>query len=222
MKKKSLTVWTLPLAMAALLGLMACQSKPPLETGSVEASEKKPSLISKLLSKPSIEIPAGTDLRVRLNQALDTSQNRSGETFTATLDAPVMAGERVAIPKGTQFTGHLLNAKSSGRLKGRGYLTVTLDSFEVGGKTYPITTSSHSRSTKAHKKRNTVLIGGGSGVGALIGGLAGGGKGAAIGAAAGAAAGTAGAAATGKKDAVFPAETILSFALEAPVEVKRG
>jgi hypothetical protein len=54
----------------------------------------------------------------------------------------------------------------------------------------------------------------------LIGALAGGGKGAAIGAAAGAGAGTAGAAFTGNKNIVLPAETLVNFRLLQPLEVK--
>jgi hypothetical protein len=61
------------------------------------------------------------------------------------------------------------------------------------------------------------MVGGGAGVGALIGGLAGGGKGAAIGAIAGAGAGTAGAAFTGNRDIVLPAESMLSFKLTEPL-----
>ncbi len=53
----------------------------------------------------------------------------------------------------------------------------------------------------------------------MIGALAGGGKGAAIGAAAGAGAGTAGAAATGKKDIEFPAETKLAFTTRAALTI---
>jgi hypothetical protein len=49
--------------------------------------------------------------------------------------------------------------------------------------------------------------------------LAGGGKGAAIGAAAGAGAGTGGAAFTGNKEIVLPAESALSFRLTSPLEV---
>jgi len=56
--------------------------------------------------------------------------------------------------------------------------------------------------------------------GALIGGLAGGGKGAAIGAGAGAGAGTAGAAATGKKDITYAAETRLTFTTRTDVAIK--
>jgi hypothetical protein len=65
------------------------------------------------------------------------------------------------------------------------------------------------------------MIGGGAGVGALIGGLAGGGKGAAIGALVGGGAGTAGAAYTGNKEIVLPAESALSFKLLQPVDVKK-
>jgi hypothetical protein len=63
------------------------------------------------------------------------------------------------------------------------------------------------------------MIGGGAGAGAVIGALAGGGKGAAIGAAVGAGAGTAGAAFTGNKNIVLPAESAVSFNLLKPVEV---
>ena len=73
----------------------------------------------------------------------------------------------------------------SGRLKGRADLGVTLDSFELHGKSYKIETSSQSRVSKGHKKRNTALIGGGAGLGAALGAMAGGGKGALIGAGAG-------------------------------------
>ena len=64
------------------------------------------------------------------------------------------------------------------------------------------------------------MIGGGAGGGALIGGLAGGGKGALIGAVLGGGAGTAGAAYTGEKEIVLPAESMLSFKLTEPLIIK--
>jgi hypothetical protein len=167
-----------------------------------------------------LELTAGTTLRVRLDETLSTARHQPGDAFTATLDEPVTVDGKVAVPKGTRFTGHVTSAKPSGRLKGRGYLAVTLDSFELYGTTYQIDTSSPSRSTGSHKKRNTALIGGGAGVGAIIGAIAGGGKGAAIGAGAGAAAGTAGAAATGEQHVTVPVETLVKFTLQTPVRMK--
>ena len=64
------------------------------------------------------------------------------------------------------------------------------------------------------------MAGGGAALGGIIGALAGGGKGAAIGAAAGAGAGTGGAAFTGNKEIVLPAEYDLTFELSQPLEVR--
>ena len=220
MKKAALWV-----SAAALL--VSCQTAPVGEKtdASAPAAEGAPAAKStpaaeEPRSRPEIDLPVGTALRVRLDHALDTEQHQAGDTFTATLAEPVMADGITIVPKGTLFKGHVTSAKASGRLKGRGYLAMTLDSFELNGETYEVDTSSQSRSTGSHKKRNITLIGGGSGVGAAIGAIAGGGRGAAIGAGAGAAAGTAGAALTGKKDVTVPAETLLRFTLKSPVRIK--
>jgi hypothetical protein len=167
-----------------------------------------------------VEIPAGTEFHLRLNQALDTERNRAGDAFSATLDVPVRISEKVAIPTGTQFRGHVTEASPSGRLENRGFLAVAFDSLELNGQSYPLDTSSRRWFTGSHKKRNWVLIGGGSGLGALIGGLAGGGKGALIGAGAGAGAGTAGAALTGRKNVFLPAETRITVSLQEPMLIK--
>ena len=96
---------------------------------------------------------------------------------------------------------------------------MTLDSFRLRGREYRIDTSSVSRVSTAHKKRNLFLIGGGSGLGAAIGAIAGGGKGAAVGALAGGGAGTAGAAATGELHVRIAPESGLTFKLTHAVEL---
>lgn len=164
-------------------------------------------------------IAAGTSIRVRLASTIDTSRNKAGDSFTATLDAPVKDDGRVILPKGTLFHGHLTESKSSGRLRGRAVLGLTLDSFELNGRTYTVRTGMVVRTSADHKRRNIGLIGGGSGIGAAIGALVGGGKGALIGAGAGAAAGTAGAAATGKRNVRLPVETPLTFTIRGTVQV---
>ena len=161
----------------------------------------------------------GTRVRVRLAQTLDTKRNRAGDRFSATLDEPLVVGDRVAVPRGTPFEGHVVTSAESGRFKGRAALALRLDSFTLRGVTYDVATNRPSRVSAGHKKRNWMWIGGGSGGGAAIGAIAGGGTGALIGAGAGAAAGTVGAAFTGKRHVILPVESPVTFALQAPVAV---
>jgi hypothetical protein len=162
-------------------------------------------------------IPRGTPIHVRLDETVDTRRNRPGDTVHATLSQPVVVDGRTMIPAGTRFTGHVTLADASGRLKGRAHIGVALDSFHVHGRQYRVATTRVERASAAHKKRNSILIGGGTGLGAALGAIAGGGKGALIGAGAGAAAGTAGAAATGKLNVAIAAETPLRFTLRSAV-----
>ena len=164
-------------------------------------------------------IPRGTVLRVRLDETVDTRRNRAGDQFAASLSEPLAVNGKTVLPRGTRFTGHVAESKASGRMEGRAMLSLTLDSFQLEGKRYPVRTGYIDRVSANHKKRNIALIGGGSGLGALIGAIAGGGKGALIGAGAGAAAGTAGAAATGKREVTIAAESLLAFPLKTPVRL---
>ena len=77
------------------------------------------------------------------------------------------------------------------------------------------------RTEKGKGKRTAVMAGGGAALGALIGGLAGHGKGAAVGAVAGGGAGTGGAAFTGNKDIVLPAESAVTFTLSQSLQVQQ-
>jgi outer membrane lipoprotein SlyB len=164
-------------------------------------------------------IPAGTQLTVRLSDSLDSEKNQTGDTFHATLSAPIVLEDQTVIPSGADVTGHVVDVKSAGRFAGNSALTLELTSVSVNGKTYNIQTNQWSRQGKGEGKNTAVKAGGGAALGAIIGGLAGGGKGAAIGAGAGAGAGT-GVAATKKGEQIKLApEATLSFLLINPVTV---
>ena len=156
-------------------------------------------------------IPAGTHLTVRIGQSLSSATAKAGEKFEGTLAHDAVVNGKTVAKAGSRVSGTVTNAKSSGRLHAPGQLGLRLTSIDVDGKAVPIHTTAVSRTGKSHTKSNATKIGGGAAAGALIGGLAGGGKGALIGAGAGGAAGTGLAAATGKQEAVIPAESALSF-----------
>lgn len=167
-------------------------------------------------------VPAGTPVHIHLNDAISTATAQAGQAFSGTLSAPLVAGGVVVAPVGSAVSGSVVAAEKGGRLHHPATLSLTLTSLNPGGHgSIAIATQTWSQKAKSYTKRNAETIGGGAGVGALIGALAGHGKGAAIGAAVGAGAGTAGAAFTGKKDIVLPAEARLRFTLSRAVTVTR-
>jgi hypothetical protein len=164
-------------------------------------------------------IPAGVKISVVTDQSVSSKTAKAGEPVTGSVAHDVISDGKVVIPKGAPVKLTVSSVQASGRLSTPAKLYLRLRTVTVGGKTYTIATSSAGRTLGGKGKRDAGFIGGGAAGGAVIGALAGGGKGAAIGAAAGAGAGTAGAAATGKKDIEFPAETRLAFTTRAAVTI---
>ena len=170
---------------------------------------------------PPLVVPAGTSVVVRMGNTLTSKTAAVGDSFTGTLAHSIAVGGVVAIPSGAGVSGTVTEAKSPGKFKGEGILTITLHSINVGGVPTTIETSAYSQTVKGKGKRTAVAVGGGTGAGALIGGLAGGGKGALIGGLVGAGAGTAGAAFTGNKELEIPAESVVTFKLGSSITVQR-
>ena len=191
------------------------KSMPPSESAKTTEQVVKPT--PEPTPPPPIVIPAGTVLNVRTTGPISTGSSQPNQEFEGSLSKPLTVGENVIVPVGAPVSGVIPQAKSAGRIKGEGTLTLALTSITVKGKPYQIATEPWAQDAKGRGKRSAAMIGGGGAAGALIGGLAGGGKGAAIGALAGAGAGTAGATMTGKREVAIPAESILVFKLSKPL-----
>jgi len=193
-------------------GLPKSQPTPPPEPVVAQAPAPPP-------PPKKVQIPAGTQLTIRLNDPLDSERNHVGDSFHATLGVPIVIDDETAIPSGADVVGRIVDVKSAGRFAGNSVLTLELNSLSTNGRTYNIQTSQWSRQGKGEGKNTAIKAGGGAAIGAIIGGLAGGGKGAAIGTAAGAGAGT-GVAATKKGEPIkLGPESTLSFLLISPLTV---
>ena len=160
-------------------------------------------------------IPAGTSATVRIGSEISSGTAKPGQRFEGSLVRPLVVNGKAVARAGAPVRGKVTLAKSSGRLHAPGELTLRLTSVEVNGQMQPVSSSPYHVKGKSHTKSNATKIGGGAAAGAVIGALAGGGKGAAIGTLAGAGAGTGVAAATGKEEAVIPAEQAVTFRISS-------
>jgi hypothetical protein len=184
-------------------GGSAARSAEPARAGTVAANE----------------VPAGTEIVVRMIDDVDSEVHRVGQTFRASVDEPVIVGGKTLIPRGAEVVAKLVESKESGKLAGRAELTMDLVSINVGGKTLEVVTSEATTASEARGKETAKVVGGAAALGAIIGAIAGGGKGAAIGATTGAGAGTAVQVLTKGQRVRIPSETRLSFTLQQPLRL---
>ncbi|MFY9561627.1 MAG: hypothetical protein WAQ52_15445 [Terriglobales bacterium] len=165
-------------------------------------------------------IPAGTPVTVRIGSAISSGSAQVGQHFEGTLAKNLVVGGKTIAAAGSPVRGKVTLAKSSGRLHAPGQLSIRLTSVQGNGKMVPVSSSAYRVKGKGHMKSNATKIGGGAAAGAVIGAIAGGGKGAAIGTLVGAGAGTGVAAATGKEEAVIPAEHAVTFTISGTAAPK--
>jgi|SRR5882672_8685842 len=201
MLKRFVVAATLLAGMAIVIPNSGANSK----TGAAPQNQKR------------ITVPAGTRVLIRMVDAIDSTKQKTGYRFTATLETNLQTEDKVVAPRGTTVYGRLANASSAGKMSGSSQLTLELTDIVINGTAYPLLTSTYEIKGKGEGGNTAKKVIGGAGLGALIGGLAGGGKGAGIGALAGAGAGTAIAASKKGEQLQIPSESLLEFRLEQPV-----
>src|SRR5947209_3378091 len=170
-----------------------------------------------LPSANKITAPTGTRIVVRTIDEIDSSKNRVGDKFQASLEQPLYVNEMLVAPKGADVYGRLEEAKEAGHIQGKSQLKLTLTGIVINGQTVALSTGDYELAGKSRGANTAKKVGGGAAVGAVIGAIAGGGKGAAIGAGVGAGAGTAVQVMTKGDQVHVPSETLLEFALDQPI-----
>jgi hypothetical protein len=181
-------------------------------------------------------LPEGTKISLQLNDCLSTKLNKEGETFTATVTAPIYLKERMVIPKQSIVSGSISRILRPGRFKGKAMMNLIFESIHLPGLAeIPIVaslvhidpnsngdvrgegtiTSEDTKGQDAAKVAVPTMAG--AGIGAIVNG----GKGAAIGAGVGAVIGLASLTRPGKDLEIkrgAAIEIILNRALPIPVE----
>jgi hypothetical protein len=160
-----------------------------------------------------VNIAAGTNLTIRINQRISVKTSRAGDRFDGEVVEPVGDNGRVVIPKGAPVSGVVVASHRRGHFKGSSILELRLTYLTLNGTRYALDTRDLTQTKKGKGKRSAAFIGGGTGLGMLVGGVATGGVGLLVGGLVGAGGGTALGGLTGNRDIEIPAESIVRFKL---------
>ena len=167
-------------------------------------------------------IPANTDLVVRTNEAINADSAAEGRTYSANVDRDIVdRSGNVLVPRGSDAE-LIVRKVEEGGATGSPEMVLDLQSIKVGDQRYLVSAADLTRGGDTglgRNRRTATMVGGGAVLGSVLGAIAGGGKGAAIGAIAGAAAGAGAQVLTRGREVKVPAETVLTFRLDKPVQL---
>ncbi|MGH9469133.1 MAG: BON domain-containing protein [Terriglobia bacterium] len=166
-----------------------------------------------------VTIPSGTVISVRMVDPISSQTAQAGQTYAATVFAPVVVGQRVVVPQGADATVRVVEVRSAGHYQGQSELQVELVSLKVNGSDLPVQTGYYTRVGASRGKNTAEKVGGGAALGALLGAVLGHGKGAGIGAGVGGAAGGIDQAATHGQQVTIPSEAKIDFVLRGATTV---
>ncbi len=179
-------------------------------TESTTKSEKVEQQTTADSDNSSATVPAGTALTVRMAESVDTRNNKTGQRFTAVLEANLMSGDIIVAKKGSKVYGVLTNVKKAGRIAGTASMTLELRDISINDVMVAIRTQPVSGQGDNTAKTSV----GRTARAAAIGGLIDGSDGAKTGAKVGV-----GAALLTKGDDIqIPKDSLLDFILSAPLE----
>jgi hypothetical protein len=169
---------------------------------------------------PRLTIKPGTYVTVRINQWLSSDRNKKGDTFTGTLNQPVVVDGIVVAQRGQAVYGDVSESQKAGRVEGTSRLGLQLTQLTlVDGDQAAVQSQMVTRNGQTSQGRDVAAVGVTTGLGAAIGAGVNGGVGAGVGAGAGLVVGVLGVLLTRGRPTVIYPESVLTFQTTAPVEI---
>jgi len=215
MKKNVWIIVAIALAIIGVGTLYAMQAKNAAPGANTESGTTASRGSSNIL------VPQGSAITMRLQSTISTKTAQVGDRFQAAVTAPVHVNGRVAIPEGSNVSGHVILARQPGKASGRGELQLSYDQIAFDGRSYGMNTNSQVYTSKSGTTKDVALIGGGAVAGGIVGGVLGGKDDIAKGAAVGGAAGTGASLLTRGPQLVLEQGTVLQTQLDQSMSVRK-
>lgn len=201
-------------------------------------ADSAPQLQNETAGQPgTIEVPAGTQIPLKLAQAISTKNAKPGDAVYAETAFPIVVNDRIVIPAGTYVQGRIAQVKRPGRVKGNaeflmhfttlvyksGYTVMLPGSVEQmpGSEKQHVKDKEGTIQQDSNKGHDAGTVASTAGTGAMVGGIADRSiKGAALGGAAGAGAGMLVSLLTRGPDVNLPEGTSVQMVLQRPLVVQ--
>ena len=165
------------------------------------------------------EVPAGTELDVRLQNSLNSGTAQVEDRFEATTLVDLNVNGRVLIPAGSVMRGVVTAVEPGTRTNRTARMTVSFDQVTVNGRSYPMRGTVTQAIEGEGIRGEATRAGAGAAVGGIIGAVLGGVKGAVLGVLIG---GGGTIAATEGKEVELPQGTVLRVRVDAPLQVQNA
>ncbi len=95
---------------------------------------------------PTVELPAGTQLHVRLKERI-TDRNRAGDIFVGRLDRDVEQGGKLLAPQGSRVIGRITRLGEDTKRLSATEVSLVLDQMVLGEKAFPLDSQALTLST---------------------------------------------------------------------------
>jgi hypothetical protein len=153
------------------------------------------------LAQTNLALPAGTAVKLKLENTLTTFSNKAGDPFSGRVTEPVVMDGKTVIPVGATVEGRVTKVSEPRRVAGKPTIAIFPETVVLpSGEKYMLNATVVDTSLRGgtdvneegqfkgagHDGKDLTEIGMGTGAGMIVGGLAGGGKGLLIGGAVGA------------------------------------
>lgn len=120
-----------------------------------KTSNPKPKPIAKTASG-SVTVTAGTLLHVRTKESLSTKKHKTGDKFTAELEADLVVNGVVAVPRGAKLYGVITSSKQARRLRGKSEMTLSFTGIMINNQIKPISSGVVKAIAEQDEAKNTV------------------------------------------------------------------
>lgn len=161
-----------------------------------------------------VDLPDGTEIRIRLEEPVSSKTARVEERVDATVVQSVTRNGQTAIPAGTAVRGTVSRVERAQRPSKGGRVEMTFDSLVVNGQQVGM----DARVVKVNEGVDKSKAGLGAVIGGVLGAVLDGGKGAVLGAIVG---GGGAVVASSGDEVELPAGTVLTVQLERPLTLAR-